>query len=102
MGSPQSSSSLVPSGSSHSGVDGICSDSTVVVLVSGNLHVAIHAPFLTMTEKNHVSHLGERSQDSGFITITPLVNTGPIAYLTQRSENAECQLLKTKSYLAQD
>lgn len=71
-GSPQSSPSLLPSGSSHSGVDGICSNSTVVVPVSGNLHIAIHAPFLTMTGKDHVSHLGQRAQDSGFVSITPL------------------------------
>lgn len=101
-GYSQSNPSLLSSDSSHSRVDGICSNSTVVVPVSGNLHVAIHAPSFTMTEKNHASHLVERTQDSGSITITTLVNTEPEAYLTPWSETAEYQLLRTKSYLRQD
>lgn len=37
------SSLLLPS-SSHSGVDGVCHNSTVVVAVPGHLYVAVHAP----------------------------------------------------------
>lgn len=97
-----SNPSFLPSGSLHSGVDGIWSNSTVVVPASGKLHVAIHAPLLTMTERNHVSHLVERTQDSALSTITPRVTTDPEAYLTPWSENAKHPTLRNQSYLRKD
>lgn len=98
-GSLHSNPSFLPSGSSHSVVGSICSNSTVVVHASGNLHVAIHTPFFTMTKRNRVNHLVERTQESWFITITPRVNTDTEAYLAQWPENAKHQTLRTKSYV---
>lgn len=44
---PQSMPSFLPPSSSHNGVRGICSNSTVVVPVFGHLYVALHAPLFT-------------------------------------------------------
>lgn len=95
-GSFRSNLFLLPSESLHSGIKSICSNSTVVVPASGKLHVAIHTPFFTMTEKNHVSHLVERTQDSAFITITPCANTNSETYLTQNQKMENTNLWEPK------
>lgn len=92
-----SNPSFLSLGTLHTGVDNICNNSTVVVPASG-----IHTPLLTMMERNHVSHLAKRTQESAFITITPSVTTDPEAYLTQWSENAKHPTLRNKSYLRKD
>jgi hypothetical protein len=82
----------------HSGVDGICSNSTVVAPASGNLYVTIHTPLLTVTERNHVSHLLERTQESALITITPRVTTDPEASMIRKckTDTSEKPMLSQK------
>ena len=83
MSCPNIFPSFLSPGSSQYRVHGIGSDSTVVVLVSGNLHVAFLSPTFTMAEKLSFP-FSRKDMAEWIITITPLRNTEPEANAIER------------------